>query len=325
MAANLNVVNGRVSFGILEDTGAAWHGSGEVVSRDYARDMMGFAEKSRCTHDMALRGFNYIDGNMVNDDSADKLGQVVYRMDTGKPVSVVGPKWQLHQHNDSWRFLQTLLDTGLCHVHTCGALGEGETVFASIALGGGGEIRSGDAVQNYLTHIVRHRFGSILNLISAIRVVCQNTASMAESAASSKLRIRHSQGVTMNVKTAMEIVNLENENFQANLDQWRKLATIGFCFSDVEKYVKQVFDIKEGEEISTKMQNTLNEVCMLALRGVGNTGTSLWDAYNGVTEYLSHHAGHNWSTRTESLWFGTNAKRLQRATDVAFEIAGIGA
>jgi phage/plasmid-like protein (TIGR03299 family) len=53
---------------------------------------------------------------------------------------------------------------------------------------------------------------------------------------------------------------------------------------------------------------------------VGSRGT-LWDAYNGVTEYLTHERGRGADTRLEALWFGPASLQAQRAFDVAAAMA----
>lgn len=47
--------------------------------------------------------------------------------------------------------------------------------------------------------------------------------------------------------------------------------------------------------------------------GRGNQGQTLWDAMNGITEYLDYQRGRSEATRLESAWFGDSAQLRVKA------------
>ena len=63
----------------------------------------------------------------------------------------------------------------------------------------------------------------------------------------------------------------------------------------------------EGDKISTRMKNTIEEILGRCESGKGNDLPSIsgtwWTAYNGVNEWLGYHRGHNQQNRLNSLWF----------------------
>lgn len=332
MAHNLTentAVAGGYEMGYRFGTPTPWHTFGVQIPVELANNAEKFSEAGGVAWRTRLAPFNLLSGKVADCALKDAIGQMVVRIgdtpENDRPLACVGVKWTAHQWADSCRFLQVLLDTGKCKMATVGSLSGGNTVFASIELEKQ-EVRKDDIVTSYFHHVNRNQYGSVFTGFWADRMVCANTVAIGEAAASSKLRVRHSKDVTFNVQVALECIDLENQKFAATVDQWRKLANVGFSPSDVRKYVERVFDVDPSkEEVSTKLGNQLDKVTHLALFGMGNQGGSLWDALNGVTQWLTYEAGHNPNSRTESLLFGANGKRLERATSIAYDLAGIGA
>lgn len=55
-------------------------------------------------------------------------------------------------------------------------------------------------------------------------------------------------------------------------------------------------------------------------QGRGNRGATLWDAYNGVTEWFDYQRGSNDSNRLDSGWFGNSAKTRVLAHHTTLEL-----
>jgi phage/plasmid-like protein (TIGR03299 family) len=160
-----------------------------------------------------------------------------------------------------------------------------------------------------------------------IRVVCANTESMARDSKASKLiRVRHNRFVKENVQAVRDVMNLANQEFEATADVYRFLASRSVSTTDLEKYVKVVFDANKPEdEISTRTKNILLKVTDLFESGKGNDiegvrGT-YWAAYNAVSEYLNYTKGRTSNNRIDSLWFGQNGMMNRKALDQAVALA----
>ena len=78
---------------------------------------------------------------------------------------------------------------------------------------------------------------------------------------------------------------------------------------------------KAAEVISTRKQNTINQVLNFAGMGVGQKEAnpySSWWAYNAVTGHFTHNARHdNAEARMESLLFGSAADTMEKALVLA--------
>ena len=69
--------------------------------------------------------------------------------------------------------------------------------------------------------------------------------------------------------------------------------------------------------------NLIDKVSNLSYLGVGNGpyANTVWGAFNGISEFLSHQSGRNADNRMTSLWFGSNAGVLRRAHSEAMKLA----
>jgi phage/plasmid-like protein (TIGR03299 family) len=159
-----------------------------------------------------------------------------------------------------------------------------------------------------------------------VRVVCQNTLSMAHGSDASKLiRVKHTKDVHHNLTNIREVMDLANAEFEATADQYRRLARKSINQADLRRYVKMVFKVEGDQESSTRLKNIMEEIVGLAEAGRGNqlpsvSGT-LWTAYNGVAEWLGYQRGNSQGNRLNSLWFGDSANLNHAALEAALEMA----
>lgn len=327
---------GNYSFVRLASGVPAWHekysekqggtaGKIYIAADELASKALDFAEVGSIAFDTCTSPYRYVkpsgeeSARMEFCKKEDCIGQIVTRCDTGDMLSMVGNQWTPFQNKDALQNIQVLLDTGLVKMDTAFAISSGQNVVYCCSLAGSqGEVRLGDEITRYFTLSVPHCVGAIVPFFTTIRTVCNNTLQAGMSAASAMLRIRHSEKVTLNVETAMRMINVAQGEFQADLEMWKKLQNVGFNADDVAKYVMRVFDVKDGDEISTKKQTSLVDIVRLASQGKGNTGKTLWDAFNAITEYESHNRGRTVENRMSNLYFGgENGKNIKRALEVA--------
>jgi phage/plasmid-like protein (TIGR03299 family) len=161
---------------------------------------------------------------------------------------------------------------------------------------------------------------------SPIRIVCANTLAMAHNSDASKLlRFRHTKDIHENLANIREVINLANQQFQATAEQYKLLARKSVNQADLAKYVRKVFKVEDGKDAGTRMNNIMEEIVSLAEAGRGNDLPSvrgtLWTAYNGFSEWLSHQRGNNQQNRLNSLWFGDSATMNRQALAAALEMA----
>jgi len=117
-------------------------------------------------------------------------------------LGVVGPQYRPLQNTEAFAFFEPFLDTGQASIETAGSLSGGKRVWVLAKLNRAPlEIAPGDDVEKFLLLSNNHDGTLAIRVgFTPIRVVCQNTLSMAHrSDASQLIRVRHSQHVRENL------------------------------------------------------------------------------------------------------------------------------
>jgi phage/plasmid-like protein (TIGR03299 family) len=262
------------------------------------------------------------------DNQAKVENKAVRRTSDGRILGVVGPRFVPLQNKDAFAWFQPFLAAKEAALATAGALAKGSRIWVLARLQRDPlVIAEGDTVEKYL--LLSHGHDGSLAVrcgFTPIRVVCQNTLSMAHgSTASRLLRCKHTKDVHENLANIREVMNLANQEFEATAEQFRLLARKSINQADLTKYIKKVLKVDDGQEVSTRTKNTLAEIVGLCEAGRGNTLPSvsgtLWTAYNGVTEWLSYQRGRSQDSRLNSLWYGDSANLNRHALQTALEMA----
>lgn len=136
--------------------------------------------------------------------------------------------------------------------------------------------------------------------------------------------VRHTRNADQNLGGIRRLFENVNAEFDLLGQQIDELSRVDVNQQQIRDYAKIVLDVKENDEreISTRLRNQLDAISTLARRGKGNHGETLWDAYNGLTEYVDHYRG----TDNEREWnatSGTGSQLKRRALEVALEYASI--
>jgi phage/plasmid-like protein (TIGR03299 family) len=285
-----------------------------------------------CTAMPVQDGFKFVDvaGNVVG--FSPKRGakipgyKCLYRDDTKEIFDIVTDRYEVVQNFESLDVIFGIIRgsdvvAGMntnSHIatkkdiviETAGALGKGETIFVttkmpsySITIPG----KESDVIDRYIVFTSSHdKSGMIVAMVTTIRVVCNNTLTMALESSPSKVAVKHTKNVRERMYQFGDILNVAN-NYSTEVKQiLEHMATIQVTAEDVKNYVYDIFipDDKRGtiismgnnidkmpnEVISSRLKNKVNEVMSYIERGPGQDvakGTAYW-MYNGVTAYFSN-------------------------------------
>ena len=299
-----------------------WHGLGKIVtdapSAEEAIKLAGLDWKV-----LEQQVYNY------NGDQHQRIPnyKALTRSDNGKVLSIMKDKYHPLQNEDAFKFFNPFIDSGLASFETAGSLKDGKIVWilatlnkAPIDVGGGDLIKKNLLISNSHDGSLAVRVG-----FTPIRVVCNNTLTLAHSDAGSQLvRIRHSSKVLENLQDLQEVVNAIDAKFEATAEQYKHLAGRQINKTDLEKYINIVFELRDGtnrdQVRAKKMQET---IIRLFETGSGQDMKSAkgtyWGAYNAVTEYLTHEAGKSDEGRLYSNWFSQNSRKNEFAFETAKE------
>jgi phage/plasmid-like protein (TIGR03299 family) len=319
MAHELEMIGEKASMAYFGET--PWHNLGTPLTTDDLYDWQSVCVKSGLDWEAELVPL------LTADTQAKVEHQAVRRKTDGRILGVVGKNYHVLQNREAFQWFQPFLDAKEAALHTAGSLCEGSRVLVLAKMNRDPlVIAVGDEVEKFI--LLSHGHDGSLAVrvgFTPIRVVCANTLSLAHRADASKLiRIRHSASVVENLANVRAVMSLANAEFEATADQYRLLARKSINQADLSRYVKKVLKV-EGDKISTRTMNMMQQITALCEFGRGNNLASVsgtyWTAYNGVNEWLSYNRGHNQQNRLNSLWFGDSANMNKHALETALAMA----
>lgn len=255
--------------------------------------------------------------------------KAVIREDVGNVLGIVGPNWTPLQNKDSFAFFDDFLQNGSASLETAGSLRNGEKVWILAKICADQyEVVKGDPIERYILLSNSHNIGAVRVGFTNVRVVCNNTLTMAHNSDASKLiRIKHTTNVKQNLANIKDVMKVADQEFIATVQQFERLTRKDIVQKDIEKFVQLTFfegkDVTSSTRTENRYKGILNRIEDLIETGRGSDlkgvkGT-VWGLYNASTEYLTHEAKNDEETRLESLWFGDNVKLSQKILTTALE------
>lgn len=221
----------------------------------------------------------------------DKYATVRNHPSKGPSVlGVVGDRYQVVQNETAFEVLDYIVDESGAHYETAGSLADGKRVFMSMKMPEGIMVAGEDAHDVYLLATNSHDGSSSFTVaVTPVRVVCQNTLTMALQRARQRYSIRHTESADGRIHEARQALALTftyldefNDELTAMLDQsmtdeaFEKFtkALIPESTSEHEGWKRRVTDAREAIEMLFRESET-NEF---------GRGTK-YAAYNAATEY----------------------------------------
>lgn len=242
-----------------------------------------------------LRNISSNNSNLYHEVHGYKF---IYRTDTGQVLGRCRTRWKPLQNRDAFARFQVLIDEGQVVPSNAGILGSKVWVLVKInrpPL----IIRDGDTVEKYALIINGHDGGTALTVAyTPIRVYCTNM--LPNMKGTLMTRVCHQKNMKDKIEAALDKADAEFDKLYDRL-KWMANHEVDF-----DKYIKQVFDIKEP--MSTRMKNIVEKIKSLH----EGTATTYYDAYNAVCKYLNFYKGRP-KSRLASLWFGPSAKQNRKA------------
>lgn len=292
-----------------------WHGLGVTLPTDTQLTVDEALKLSGLNWEVGLENIFRGDGSMV------KGSKLMTRLDTKAELATVGLRYTPLQNKDAFAWFEPIVESKEVVFETAGSLKDGKIVWVlgRIANNDCMEIKKDDNVCKYI--LLSHSHDgtqAIRSGFTPIRVVCNNTLSLSQNSASSKLlRIKHTQGAKENLDKVREVMKIANSEFEATAEQYRYLAGKNINAKDLEKYVKVVFNVEDNDKA-----RIINKIIPLFETAPGQklAGDNYWGAYNAITYFNSHEHGRNADNRLSSVWFGNSANVNERALLVALDL-----
>lgn len=268
-----------------------------------------------------------------------KAGQEV------KALGLVGQGYHPIQNQEAFGFFDDLVGgSDQAIYHTAGALGAGERIWILCKLPGDMVIAGKDIAEKFLLLSNSHDGQSSVQLkFTPIRVVCQNTLTMALSEGSS-VRIPHRGSARKNLVWAAETLGILQRKFGHFEKRFRAMAGHPLDAHGLEDFLDRLFplptEMDEVESLTSdqeaKAQKRLKvlldreAVTHLWDQGKGSdlpgVRHSLWMAYNAVAERVDHQSRKEFldplarDHHLEHVWFKDGYQLKARAYRAAIDI-----
>ena len=251
--------------------------------------------------------------------------KVLYRSDNKEALSVVSNRYQVVQPREILEFYRDLMNTNQYELETAGVLKGGRKFWALARTGQSATIKGKDEVNGYLL-LATSCDGSMATTATptTVRVVCNNTLSIAVNGATQAIKVPHNTSFDSQVvKLQLGVAVSQWDEFMTRM---RALAERKVKPQEAMSYFRKVVcDVDDEGTLSTALPNerALKRVHTL-FEGQGRgsdlvaaKGTA-WGMLNAVTEFVDHErrartTGH----RMDSAWFGQGANLKQKALDQA--------
>ncbi|MEX6662480.1 DUF932 domain-containing protein [Pseudomonas sp. W2-17] len=251
--------------------------------------------------------------------------KVLFRSDTLKPLSVVSMRYQVVQPLDVLEFYRDLTDLFGYQLETAGILKEGRKFWALARTGNSSTLKGNDIVDSYVL-LATSCDGTLATTATptSIRVVCNNTLTIAINGASQAIKVPHS--TRFDGTEVKRQLGLQVSNWQSFMYEMKLLAERKVTGAEAKQFVSKVIcDTTALKAMPEKVANVRAMTRVIELyegHGIGATlpaarGTA-WGLLNAVTQYVDHERRARSSEyRVDSAWFGNGAAIKQKALESA--------
>lgn len=230
-----------------------------------------------------------------------------------KILDTVGPNWNPVQNEEAFDFFQEFVEANDMRMDTAGSLRGGRHVFISAKMHGTFELFGGDTITGHLLFSLPHQYGKSYEIRQAnVREICLNTLSTALRF-DTALSMKKSHRTVFDpeaIKVAMGLAREESNSFQ---EMAQFLGSRRFNEETLYQYIANQFGTND-EGLTKKGKKVMELVDEQP--GAEFAQGSWWQAFNAVTHFYDHHAGHakEHELRTYNSLFGdANVKKRKAA------------
>lgn len=331
MAHEISVVNGVAEA--MYANNPAWHGLGTVFDLGGESGPDGETAR-RLAHldwNVELEPLQLADGTPVE----GFFGSV--RQDTKSTLGIVKGRYKIHQNNEAFDFLDSLVQDGIMRYESAFALHGGREVCLLARMPEVDEIAEGDSCFRYVAWMNSHDGTSaVTGLPTNVRVVCANTKRVAlENGRNVCVSIRHTGNFGEKLDKARKYLSQFNDGFTLFRDKARLLATRQVGTSQVEDYIESLFPTPaddKGKKTVTRRNNKVAKVNAALVdprQTIPSIKGSWWSLYNAISQVVDHEGEYRGKplakaeSRFESTLYGSGSDFKDQAFDLACELAGV--
>lgn len=293
-----------------------WHGLGKKVPADLSPDQM--LKAAELDWDV----IKYPAFANINDSKVSIGWSALVRSTDNRILDVVTNDWNPIQNSEAFNFFDEYCRAGDMEMHTAGSLKGGQIVWVLAKVKESFELFKGDVVESFLLFTNPHRFGQCIDIrFTPVRVVCNNTMSVALESKSDRMVKKNHRGV-FNASEVKEKLGIATDKLAKYKEMAAFLGSKRYTEVNLKKYFTELFP-----SLSKNEEDKLSRGARLALDtievqpGAEFARGSWWQAFNTVTYLADHKLGRSNDTRLQSAWFGPNKNLKLKALESAIEYA----
>lgn len=254
--------------------------------------------------------------------------KVLYRSDTKEALSVVAQRYQVVQPREVLEFYRDLTGVAGYGLETAGVLKGGRKFWALAKTGQTTALKGKDVIHGYLL-LATSCDGTLATTVTptTIRVVCNNTLTIAVNGATQAIKVPHS--TRFDPQAVKQQLGIAVSHWDDFMYRMRTLAERKVKSREAMSYFLRVLcDIQPGNVEPERLVNerALKRVQVL-YEGQGHGAElaaakgSAWGLLCALTEYVDHdRRARSPEYRMDSAWFGSGAALKQRALDLALQL-----
>ena len=298
--------NGFTEMAFVGET--PWHGLGQQLTHDSTIEEWQVASGMDWTVEKAPVQFQ--NGSMHTFGGQN----VLYRSDNNMPLSVVSDRYKAVQPKEVLEFFRDLVDESGFRIHTAGTLRGGKRMWALAETGNFAEVSKGDGIGGFLLLSTScDRTLATTARFTSIRVVCNNTLSIALDEKESAISFSHIQ--EWNHELVKEKLGAKVAQFGAFMEMTKHLRKQKMNIFQAKEFLNQLVapmnQVKKEEHSleDNRAYKSILELFDSSAKGIEMAGHTKWGMLNAVTEYFDHHKpARNNDARLDATWFGTGEK-----------------
>lgn len=258
-------------------------------------------------------------------------------------IWTVGSKYKPHQNEEAFAFTENIINLGGANWDTMGSLDNGKRVFGTLVIPQEFVLDpkgASDRVKTYLGVATSHD-GTlpITSFMTGIRVVCQNTLTMALAGNQRTYKVRHTKNAEGRLEDARQALRVSYAYFGELEQEARALYETAITNRKFDEIVKTLWPIpdevvKDGKVSNqgaiTRAKNTGDYVSTLYREAgtLDNIRGTAWGAFNALTEYFDWYRptrGDSGDLNLLKAQMGLNESDTDKATalSVVRELAGV--
>jgi phage/plasmid-like protein (TIGR03299 family) len=299
-----------------------WHGLGQELAEGADMETWRKAAGMDWTINTSPVKFEVGSCNREINDIEFPSQNVLYRSDNNTPLSIVSDRYKPVQPAEVLEFFDSLVKEAGFKLHTAGTLRGGKRLWALAETGKFGEVCKDDGVGGFLLLSTScDRTLATTARFTSVRVVCNNTLTMAQNDIRTMIKVPHST-VFDHDKVKLELGQvseafgsfMEMAKFLQNqkLNQAQAKVFLTKLMTPQAKLANEQYNIEKNKGYSKIL-----EMFEGSGKGADLVGFTKWGMLNAVTEYYDHIIPNRSNdTRLDNAWFGSGDRIKNQAVNL---------